>query len=286
MTFISIGECDKKLIYPLIGGISKFVVNLILYYFPDGAELNKHPFMLGINAGLGMSLAIIPFIYLERHNINQRKEKFINNNKNLEELIKKNNLTIKKQKYLVIFLCALLDFVQKVLVFLFHYSISNNIWIFNILFLNIFTFMITNGRIYKHQFLSMGIMTLFGIGLNIVNLYKMDLNDISILFLSIVIEIIYSLAIVLAKYGMDYKFCSPFEITFYEGIFALIFNIIFLIISTNIPLNEDFKYTDLLKVSEHKGKKYLDNFYTYTAHLDFIEVLLFIVTMSGRVLFN
>ena len=132
----------------------------------------------------------------------------------------------------------------------------------------------------------MGIMTLFGIGLNVVNLYKMDLNDISILFLSIVIEIIYSLAIVLAKYGIDYKFCSPFEITFYEGIFALIFNIIFLIISTNIPLNEDFKYTDLLKVSEHKGKKYLDNFYTYTAHLDFTEVLLFIVTMSGRVLFN
>lgn len=152
MKFISIGKCDKHLIYPLIGGISKFVVNLILYYFPDGAELNKHPFMLGINAGLGMSLAIIPFIYLERHNINQRKEIFINNNKNLEELIKKNNLTIKKQKYLVIFLCALLDFVQKVLVFLFHYSISNNIWIFNILFLNIFTFMITNGRIYKHQF--------------------------------------------------------------------------------------------------------------------------------------
>ena len=61
-------------------------------------------------------------------------------------------------------------------------------------------------------------MILCGIGLNIINLYQMKLKDIPMLFLSILIEAtvsIYSLGIVLAKFGMDYKFCSPFEITFY-----------------------------------------------------------------------
>ena len=127
---------------------------------------------------------------------------------------------------------------------------------------------------------------LCGIGLNIIFLYKMKTKDLPILFLSMLIEIIYSLALVLAKYGMDFKFCSPFEITFYEGIFALILNIIFLIISSNISLNEDFKYNDLLKISEYKGKKYLDNFYTYIDHLEYKEILLFIFSMFGRLLFN
>ena len=77
---------------------------------------------------------------------------------------------------------------------------------------------------------------------------------------------------------MDYRSCSPFEITFYEGFFALILNIIFLIFSTNIPLSENFKYTQLLKISEYNGKKYLDNFYTYLDNLSFIEVLLFLIT--------
>ena len=286
MKLITLGECDKNLIYPLFGGISKFIVNLILYFFPDGAELNKHPFMLGINAGLGMSLAIIPYIIFERPWKKSKKEKLITNNKNYEEIYRRNNPKIKKERYLIIFLCALMDFVQKVLVFIFHYSISNNIWIFNIVFLNVFTFMLTKTPIYRHQYLSMGIMILFGIGLNVVNLYSMKIEDLSILFLSMFIEIIYSMAIVLAKYGMDFKFCSPYEITFYEGFFALFFNIIFLIISTNVPLDKNFKYNNLLKVSEYKGKKYLDNFYTYTEHLDFIEILLFIVTMLGRVFFN
>ena len=197
MKLITLGECDKNLIYPLFGGISKFIVNLILYFFPDGAELNKHPFMLGINAGLGMSLAIIPYIIFERPWKKSKKEKLITNNKNYEEIYRRNNPKIKKERYLIIFLCALMDFVQKVLVFIFHYSISNNIWIFNIVFLNVFTFMLTKTPIYRHQYLSMGIMILFGIGLNVVNLYSMKIEDLSILFLSMFIEIIYSMAIVL-----------------------------------------------------------------------------------------
>ena len=63
MAIISCGECNN-MIYLIIGSVSKFVLNFILYLFPDGAELNKHPFILGINAGIGMSLAIIPYLFI------------------------------------------------------------------------------------------------------------------------------------------------------------------------------------------------------------------------------
>ena len=147
--------------------------------------------------------------------------------------------------------------------------------------------MLYKNPLYKHQYISSGIMILGGIGLNIINLYYLKSNEVSLLLLSIFIEIIYSLAIVLAKFGMDYRFCSPFEITFYEGIFALIINIIFLLISTYIPLKKNFKYTQLLKISEDdNGKKYLDNIILYFKDIDFKEVLFFIVVMASRALFN
>ena len=52
MRLISLGKCDKHLIYPLIGGISNLITNSILHYFENNVILNKHPFMKGINAGL------------------------------------------------------------------------------------------------------------------------------------------------------------------------------------------------------------------------------------------
>ena len=131
-------------------------------------------------------------------------------------------------------------------------------------------------------------MVFFGIVLNIINLYDMGVEDIPKLIISILLEIMYSLAIVLAKYGMDDLFCSPFEITFYEGIFALILNIIFLFIATNmpIPFEKVLFFSELFKVSQYNGKYYFDNFYLYIEDLKFIEVLLFIVHMIARASFN
>ena len=286
MRIINFGACNKNLIYPLLGGISKIVVNSILYMFEDKVELNKHSFILGINAGFGMSLAFIPYIYILKYSKIKKEENLKDNNSYIDNLFNKYSPIEKKQKYLIIFLCAFLDFLQRFLVYLFIYSITNNIWIFNIIFLNVFTYILTKNPIYKHQYFSSAIMILFGIGLNILNLYKMKKEDVPMLFLSLFIEIIYSLGIVLAKYGMDNLFCSPYEITFYEGIFALIINIIFLIITTNIPLGKNFKYTKLLKISEYNGEKYLDNFFKYINKINIIEVLLFIASMLGRVLSN
>ena len=120
-----------------------------------------------------MSLTIVPYIFILKGLRHLKQEKLSNPEKFIDEAYKKDNPTIKKQKYIIIFFCSFLDFVQKVLVFIFSKSITNNIWIFNIVFLNVFTSMVMKNNLHIHQYLSSGIMVFFGICLNIVNLYNM-----------------------------------------------------------------------------------------------------------------
>ena len=287
MRIISLGEFNKNLFYPLIGAICKLAADLVFELGKDKIHINDHPFVLAINTSFGMSLSIIPYLYVRKYSRIAEKEELIKN-KYLDQFFKKRDPVVKKKKYLTVFLCAFLDFTQKILVFLFNHNLKSNIWIFNIIIINVFTAMITQNKLYRHQYFSSGIMILFGILLNIINLNDMQLKDVPMLILNILIETIYCLCIVLAKYGMDELFCSPYEITFYEGIFALILNIIFLIISTNIPIPSEkvwffFKY---LKVSEYDKEYYLDNFYTYINQINFIEVFLFIIHMLARASFN
>ena len=232
-----------------------------------------------------MSLSFFPYLCFEKCNKKQKKKKLIAK-KNIDEINKEDNPETKGSKYIIIFLCAFLDFIQKDLVFLFRNSINKTIWMFNIVFLIIFSSIIFQKTIYKHQYLCIGIMVILGTVFNFIDVKEMKLRDLPALFLSIFIEIIFSLEIVLAKYALEYYSCSPFEITFYNGFFSLILNIIILITTTNIPLPKNFKYQTLFQISEHQGEKYLDNFYLYTDKIDFIEILLFVVITFGRFLCN
>lgn len=289
MTFINAGVCNKRLFYPIIGGIFNLIVNIIIYLVPGDEEIIKHPFILGMNSGLGMSFSIIPFIYSITHSKLRRRER-LTTNKMKEDIKKRNDPGIKREKYIIIILCAFLDFIQKTLIFFFSKNMENinNVWIFNIIFLNAFALMMKENQLYIHHYISGGIMILCGLGLNVFNLYDLEVKQIPLIFVAIFIEIIFSLEIVLAKYGMDYRFCSPSEMTFYEGIFSLIINTIFLLISTYIPLKNNFLYTKLLYTTKDNsnGKKYLDNIIIYYKNINFVEIIYFIVIMAGRLSFN
>jgi hypothetical protein len=289
MTFIHAGVCNKRLFYPIIGGIFNLIVNIIIYLVPGDEEIIKHPFILGMNSGLGMSFSIIPFIYSITHSKLRRRER-LTTNKMKEDIKKRNDPGIKREKYIIIILCAFLDFIQKTLIFFFSKNMKNinNVWIFNIIFLNAFALMMKENQLYIHHYISGGIMILCGLGLNVFNLYDLEIKQIPLIFVAIFIEIIFSLEIVLAKYGMDYRFCSPSEMTFYEGIFSLIINTIFLLISTYIPLKNNFLYTKLLYTTKdnNNGKKYLDNIIIYYKNINFVEIIYFIVIMAGRLSFN
>lgn len=287
MPLISLGDINIYIVYALIGGIGKCIAGTLLYIYKN--DLKKFPFMLGANAGLGLTLSIIPHIFIKIKyrgiNIQPRaidKKLYLN-----KEYYKNyNEKSIKINKFFIILLAAFLDFFQKLLVFLFSYSIDNNVWIFNIIFLNVFSICILKTKLYKHQIISSSIMILLGIFLNILLLKDMTVEKIPALLLSIFIETIYSLSIVVSKYGMEHCFCSPLEINFYQGLFAFIVNVIFLSISTNIPVPNSSKLLKYLKHCEYKDKEYLDNFFAYLKYFKGKEIIMFIITMLSRWIFS
>ena len=96
-------------------------------------------------------------------------------------------------------------------------------------------------------------MIVFGILLNAIDV-EYDNSLIYKLLLSFLIEICYNLAVVIAKYGMDVLFMTPFEITFYEGTFAFILNIVFLLIATNTSMVDPPKLIDLAAHEKYASK--------------------------------
>jgi len=276
MKLISWGNVHFKLIYILFGGLAKLVAELILYFFADKIKMNTYPFIIAGNAGIGMTLAFIPDLILKYKlgkKITKNDEKILYNN--LEFTTRKKGLSKTQLKIIIIVLCCVLDYIQKILTCLYSQYILNNLWIFDIVFLGEFSHLILKLKLYSHQYLSCLIMIIFGIVLNAIDV-EYDVSLIYKLLLSFLIEICYTLAIVVAKYGMDTLFMTPFEITCYEGIFNVILNIIFLAIATNKELVNPPLLIELAKSCTYEGKTYLDNFYAYWNSLDGTEILVFI----------
>ena len=282
-SLISCGAINKNIIYIIIGGLGKIFAELI--YKLDN-KITFHPFMIGLASAMGMCLSIIPYIFLifKTRNLNKRNENIENLIINeINEKEKAKNKTILCHKYLLILASAFLDFSQKILSYLFVEDIDYNFWIFDMVFLSIFSYLILKSRLYIHQYITLIIMVVLGVSLNVINLYKViDNNRWKNIGLVLTIEIIYSLINVINKYAMEYCFCVPYEISFYQGLFSLIIHIILLAIFTNINVESNRTYQ---KVDYH-DKKYLDNFYEYIENIDKTQIFVFIVIMISRLCFN
>lgn len=267
MAYITFGSISKFLFYPIIGGIFKFIAELVLFHIKP--KVTNYPYMLGINASLGMCLSLLPFIFekIRAKTRNRRDSKYLKLLHERESAIskldpyKKENSRKIYYKICLLIIACILDFTQKVLTFLFVEDIENNFWIFDIMFLTIFSIIILKTKLYKHQYISLAIIVILGITQNIVNLYDKKVKFLSLLLI-FSIEITYTFNMVINKISMENYFCSPFEISFYEGFFALAANVI------------------LLKIN----KKY--NFYNYYNIIDKREILLFVLLMLSRWSFN
>ena len=296
---ISKGYINKYILFAFIAGLSKCFVSIMVFKFDKFANYNKHPLIIGFNAGIGMSLSIIPLIIVKTKS---RRDKTNDKSKENQQLSLKgtrislgdvnyiekyDKKKLRIQKYLILLACAFLDFAQKFLSFFLKKLIINNIWMFNIIFISLFDYLIMKAKLYRHQYISCIIIVLIGIAATVVGLLG-DNERITVkLFLCIGIEIMYSLAIVLAKFLMDHRSCSPFEVTFYEGIFALIINSILLAIFTNIPITDEYgKLDKILKLTEYNGKIYIDHFIAAFKDMQVVEVFFFILSAFGRLISN
>ena len=298
---ISKGYINKYILFALIAGLSKCFVSVMLYIFKDYAKYNKHSLIIGFNAGIGMSLSIIPLLIVktksrrdkkkDKSKVNQTQTLIGTNTASswgdLSYLEKYDKKKLRIQKYLILLACAFLDFAQKFLSFFLKSLIINNIWMFNIIFISIFDYFILRAKLYKHQYISCIIIVLLGIAATVIGLLGETGNIPLKLFLCIGIEIMYSLAIVLAKFLMDYRSCTPYEVTFYEGIFALIVNSILLAIFTNKPItDEDGKLSKLLKLTIYNEKIYIDHFIAAFKDMKVGQAFLFILSALGRLISN
>ena len=94
---ISKGYINKYILFALIAGLSKCFVSVMLYIFKDYAKYNKHPLIIGFNAGIGMSFSLIPYLIVK---LNSKRENSNNKAKVVQALTIKNTNSLKNNNIL------------------------------------------------------------------------------------------------------------------------------------------------------------------------------------------
>ena len=252
MAFIGFGKIDKNII-PLILGCVFCLLNRILNS-AFGNYLLSNVILTNIFISLANTLIIIPYLVYKliskKIDKNKKKEDKDVNNEITKKESKNSNSTItdqedddKKLEYIYnenddienvpgklkfIILIALIFFVNYYL-FILTIDIKTNTWTMYIVFTSIFYYLIFKSKLYRHHYLCIGLILIFGIIIDIIeeNLLK-DANDKTASFcLSILRVILLSLNYVLIKYTMEKKYVSPYVLGMFIGIINLVLFIIF-----------------------------------------------------------
>ena len=252
MKYISCGKFNKKLLFILIGGIGKLLSSLILFLVKDESRMNQHCFMIGINSGFGMMIAFIPDIILKQKSKKRNKsilqeKELLANDAYSESIKNQNNNRLSKKR--------------------------------------LFSYKILGLKLYSHQYITSFIMIIFGIVLNAIHA-EYNVTLIYKLLLTVFDEMCFNLAIVLAKYGMDNLFITPYQITYFEGLFCFVINVISISISTNVEIVNPPLIVRLMKSCTYKGKIYVDNFWSFMEEFKYMEIFYFFVQLFGRAFFN
>ena len=239
MAIISLGTLDKKLIPILIGAVFS-ILNRLLIKYPD-TNIFKHKIIANIVSIFSKTFTVVPYLILK---CKSRKMQYneIENRINREDLIF--NDKYEKQiegKWPYIILTTLLFFVQAILV-LYSLEIKFNSWILEILLTTVLYYKIFKLKLYKHHYISIGSIIITGI---IIDLSFGNLqNDVSENILPFVFrilrEIFYSLHDVTNKYLMQEKYCNPYEISLFIGVFNLIYFGLFSLLSYYFLKVDDF----------------------------------------------
>ena len=252
MAFIGFGKIDKNII-PLILGCVFCLLNRLLNSF-KGENLTKNVVLTNIFISLANTLIIIPYlVYKCISKKNDKIKKNEENNDDNNEITKKESdksMTQdqedeeKKIEYIYnenedienvpgklkfIILIALIFFVNYYL-FIHTIQVKSNTWTMYIVFTSIFYYLIFKSKLYRHHYLSIILILIFGIIIDIVegNLSNdTDGNNAINFCLSILRVILLSLIYVLIKYTMEKKYVSPYVLGMFIGLINLVLFIIF-----------------------------------------------------------
>ena len=209
------------------------------------------------------------------------KEKIEENNhpKNMQLIFKKQRLSKKAIKILLIacFLFAIQLIIRGIMNFL---SLGMlDLWIFNIIFISFFMKIILKVEIYKHQLYSLGINFFINFALLIASSslkekgksqYEKIADNFGNYFYIVLFYLVF-LALsamlcssqVMQKHLMDVENESAFTILFIIGFFSAFFTIIALIMTTYIKCNEVLTDKQLCWLSGEDNIYYFDSFKIY-----------------------
>ena len=281
MKFISLGIIDIKFLIPVLGGIIYLIYKIFIRYSPKIGIIDENPFLESIYVALGMILAFIPFLILKHkskvtnkiYNEKIIKSEFYNKLKDKKDIIKKT----KFKKYRFILYSTVFDFLDTLLVTLFNQYFAYNFWIFDIIFLSLFSFLILKTKYYKHQFISMIVIVVLGLALNIIAYFKSDntgdeLNFFGI-FIQFISEICLCLLVVIEKYNMEKNYCNPYELCFLVGIVGFILQSICLVIFCRFGLSAN-------------GIKHPDNLIQYFNEFDYNDLIVCLSIIITYFIFN
>ena len=240
--------------------------------FDETDSKNQHPIIITVNYALGLCLSFIPFtIYIVRSKRNKNVSISLFNRPMFKPAV--NKKISKIENFLWILLGSLLDFIANII---YAYNWLDNdddyltYWATNIIFLSAFSFWLLKMKLYKHHFLSAGIIIILGIVHNIVNGH-FDKDKIMQNYKGYIIYFIaestFNSLYVFYKFLMMHKFIKSYSILFFQGLIELILGIIALVITT-------------------KFFKDFDNFFSYIEGLDKSELLIFFGLILANFLSN
>ena len=249
MRIITFGKINLKFLIPIIGGIIRLIYRFLVNINSKYEIILKNPFILSIYTSIGMIFAFIPYIILKyrskkiNSNIQENKSKL-----NIElvhyDIFKKTRL----KKYKLILASSICDFSETLIIYTFCMKCIYNLWMFDILFMSVFSYFLLKTKLYKHQYLSMIIIIVLGLVLNVLEYFKSENNyefNVLEILMKFLGEIFLSLCIVIIKYNMEKNYCNPYEICIWDGLFGVILHIISLLIINKLELTiADVNYPD------------------------------------------
>ena len=270
MACISIGTVNKNLYSIFIGCIFSFLSRLLYNY--KEAKLFKHSIITNYVSAFSRILTFIPLIIfkLRSRRIKSSSVEKAQVKGEVKLIYKNASLDIIKGKWKYIFLTSGIFYVQGILL-VYTIDIKTNFWIMDILITLIFYYLIFKIKLYMHHYLSIIIIILTGLIIDLAfqNLQNDLTTRLPLFLLRFLRETLYSLHDVVNKYAMERKFCSVYEICFYNGLIGIVLLSIFSLF--------DYYYIHMDNFME-----YLDDFNTKELLIN----LAYIVTQLGLYLFS
>ena len=271
---ISCGTCNKRYFKYMAGVIIIIILSLgllfVVYFNHKRREIrNLDLLSFSFFGSLCETLMIIPYLILKKNISSEKNEEISpkNNKYSIKYIFNENSkqFSLKEKAYFIaaVFLKIILDIVFSI--YLFYQVLYLKVEIFELLtytfqFELLFLFLSSKFMysipFYKHQYISIIILTLSGLAKLIINCYDSGILSIFVYF---IIDIFYSffksILTVYIKGLMEYKYISPYKTCFIFGLFSFIIITIIYIISSLCPCDDD----NFICIVEYEDKKYFGN---------------------------